>query len=237
MPSTTSSEKKYDLRAPIDEEIIIIDGEARLQGHLNLPEQSLGLVLFAHGSGSGRFSPRNNQVAQFLNQKKVGTLLFDLLTDEESENRDNVFDIPFLATRLKNVTEWINQRPGGDQLALGYFGASTGAGAALWAASELGNRISAIVSRGGRPDLALTKLMYVKVPTLLLVGGEDESVIEMNQTALQLLPQGKLIIISGATHLFEEKGALESVAYYASEWFTTHLTRISTTSPLDKKIA
>jgi dienelactone hydrolase len=221
----------------MDEEITIVDGEAQLKGHLILPDPCLGLVLFAHGSGSGRLSPRNNQVAQFLNQKKIGTLLFDLLTEDEAENRDNVFDIPFLASRLKNVTEWIIQKPGGDQLALGYFGASTGAGAALWAASELGNRISAIVSRGGRPDLALTKLMYVKVPTLLLVGGEDEAVIEMNQTALQLLPQGRLVIISGATHLFEEKGALESVAYYAAEWFTTHLRRGAIAQPSGKKIA
>lgn len=200
----------------------------QFEGFLDVPKHAIGLVVFAHGSGSGRHSPRNQFVAKVLNSRRLATLLFDLLTkDEESLDewtRQIRFDIPLLADRLAGVTRWLAE----GELAgfpLGYFGASTGAAAALVAAARLPRRVAAIVSRGGRPDLAADALRAVKAPTLLLVGGCDYGVIELNQQALKALgcPEKELRIISGATHLFEEAGALEQVADQAAEWFEHYL--------------
>ena len=203
--------------------IQIIDGRSKLPGIISLPENMKGFVLFAHGSGSSHQSPRNLEVAKTLNQSGIGTLLFDLLTQEEGENRDNVFDIPFLARRLVIATEWVETHfPETSDLPWGYFGASTGGGAALWAASELDRKITAVVSRGGRPDMAIPKLKYVSAPTLLVVGGNDLEVIRLNEEALRYLPQGKLALVPGATHVFEEPGALEQVAKQAKNWFLSH---------------
>ncbi|MEZ0390942.1 MAG: alpha/beta family hydrolase [Pseudobdellovibrionaceae bacterium] len=190
-----------------------------LKGFLDLPPSLKGLVIFAHGSGSSRFSQRNQQVASFLNSQGIGTLLFDLLSEMESQDRRLVFQIPLLADRLIAATNWIRRQDSLAQVPLGYFGASTGAGAALWAAAELGSEISAVVSRGGRPDLALEKLSEVSAPTLLLVGDLDTAVIDLNQQALAYLPEGRLRLISGASHLFEEPGTLEEVSQQASQWF------------------
>ncbi len=202
--------------------------EATLEGTLVLPNRADGLVLFAHGSGSSRHSPRNRYVAQVLQAHGIATLLFDLLTRSE-ESIDQYsgelrFDIPFLAKRLVGATKWILNSPDTKDLKVGYFGASTGAGAALMAAAELSNVISAVVSRGGRPDLAGDALELVQVPTLLIVGGDDEPVIGMNREALAKLksPDKKLVIVPGATHLFEEPGTLEEVARIAAEWFSHH---------------
>jgi putative phosphoribosyl transferase len=201
---------------------------ASLEGTLVLPKGADGLVLFAHGSGSSRHSPRNRYVAQVLQAHGIATLLFDLLTQSE-ESIDQYsgelrFDIPFLAERLIGATKWIRNSPDTKDLKAGYFGASTGAGAALVAASELPGIISAVVSRGGRPDLAGDALELVRVPTLLIVGGDDEPVIGMNREALAKLksPDKKLVIVPGATHLFEEPGTLEEVARLAAEWFSRH---------------
>jgi predicted phosphoribosyltransferase/dienelactone hydrolase len=180
-------------------------------------------VLFAHGSGSGRLSERNQYVAGVLQQGGIATLLFDLLTESESEDRRNVFDIPLLARRLREAADWVRQEPGTSELQLGYFGASTGAGAALVAATRNPQGIQAIVSRGGRPDLAADDLPDVQAPTLLIVGGDDAPVIEMNNAALdQLRCEKKMVIIPGATHLFPEPGALEEVADLARDWFAAH---------------
>ena len=204
------------------EDVLIKKGNIVLPGLVSIPAASKGIVIFAHGSGSSRLSPRNQKVAVALTDAGFGTLLFDLLTEEESLDRSNVFDIPLLARRLILTTHWVRQQNFGKNLQLGYFGASTGAAAALWAASELGKEISAIVSRGGRPDLAIPKLAHVTAPTLLIVGGNDEPVIEMNKEALKYLLTGTLIVISGATHLFEESGALEQVSEEAVLWFLQH---------------
>lgn len=210
--------------AAIDREISISAGPNQtLEGHLVAPAAASGLVLFAHGSGSGRRSPRNLQVARVLNEAGMGTFLFDLLTPAESIDRNLVFDIPFLAERLKLATRHVREFEPLRHLPLGYFGASTGAGAALWAAADCGpDEITAVVSRGGRPDLALPRLADVRTPTLLLVGGDDLPVIQMNREALAQLVFGKLIIIRGATHLFEEPGTLEAVADHATSWFSEH---------------
>lgn len=211
-------------------EVIIDISEVALRGSLALPKSPRGLVLFAHGSGSSRHSPRNRYVAHILHTQRIATLLFDLLTQrEESVDRfsgEFRFNIPFLAKRLGGATRWVRSSIGIQDLQLGYFGASTGAGAALMAAAELPEIISAVVSRGGRPDLAGSALGLVHAPTLLLVGEHDEPVIEMNRTALAHLgcPDKKLVIIPGATHLFEEPGTLEEVAKVASIWFRTHFT-------------
>ena len=198
-------------------------GFPKLPGFLETPRDTIGIVIFAHGSGSSRLSPRNRRVAETLNRSKIGTLLFDLLTQEESEDRSKVFDIPLLAERLAMATRWL--LGGVPKYPLGYFGASTGAAAALWAASDLGKQISAIVSRGGRPDLAIPRLSQVSTPTLLLVGSEDTPVIELNQEALKYLSSGELRLIPGATHLFEEPGRLDLVAHHALEWFSRHFFR------------
>lgn len=198
----------------------ITDGRVRLNGSLGVPHDAVGVVLFAHGSGSGRFSPRNQFVARRLQQGGVATLLLDLLSEEEAEDRRNVFDIDLLADRVLMAGAWLADDSRTQHLSLGYFGASTGAGAALQAAARRPASVKAVVSRGGRPDLAERYLPDVTAPTLLLVGGYDEPVIEMNREAYRLLRCPKeLTIIPGATHLFEEPGTLEQVADYALEWF------------------
>ena len=182
------------------------------------------MVIFAHGSGSSRFSPRNNQVAEAFNRRGIATLLFDLLLPEEEGDRRNVFDIKLLAQRLTQAVRWVIAEPDVGNLPIGLFGASTGAAAALVAASVLGDCIGAVVSRGGRPDLAGDALAQVKAPTLLIVGGADFGVIELNQWALERLEGEKRIeIVPGATHLFPEPGALDCVVELAADWFESHL--------------
>lgn len=204
--------------------IEITKGKLALEGILGLPIEPRGVVVFAHGSGSGRLSPRNNFVARHLQQNRLSTLLLDLLTDEEAEDRHKVFDINLLADRLLWAKGWLEADPRTGHLGIGYFGASTGAGAGLQAAVREPSNVKAIVSRGGRPDLAEPYLPSVTVPTLLIVGSHDEPVIEMNQTAFdQLMCEKKLVIIPGATHLFEEPGTLEQVAEQASGWFLQYL--------------
>ncbi len=195
-----------------------------LEGLLSVPTNAPGMIIFAHGSGSGRFSPRNNFVARNLQQEGLATLLLDLLTEEEADDGRKVFDIDLLADRLLLAKGWSETDPQMRHLTLGYFGASTGAGAALQAAAREPSNIKAVVSRGGRPDLAEPYLQSVTVPTLLIVGGHDEPVIEMNQLAYSLLTcDKKLVIVPGATHLFEEPGTLDQVAEYASRWFRRYL--------------
>jgi dienelactone hydrolase len=183
-------------------------------------------VIFAHGSGSSRFSPRNVEVAEALGHRKIATLLFDLLLPEEESDRRNVFDIKLLGQRLLDAVRWVNEQPDAGKLPIGLFGASTGAVAALVAASSLGKRIGAVVSRGGRPDLAGNVLPKVKAPTLLIVGGADLGVIELNQSALKMLGGEKTVeIVPNATHLFPEPGALEAVIELAAGWFERHLVK------------
>lgn len=199
-------------------------GEVSAKGILFIPKKPKGLVIFAHGSGSSRFSPRNSFVADILNDRGFATLLVDLLSEQEEQDRGNVFDIGLLASHLIGVSKWTMKQPGLKNIPAGYFGASTGAAAALEAAAELSGKISAVVSRGGRPDLAVEYLPKVSAPTLLIVGGDDEAVIPLNKTALEKLKSEKqLVIIPGATHLFEEPGALEKVANYAADWFSRYL--------------
>jgi putative phosphoribosyl transferase len=195
-----------------------------LDGFVGLPAGARGLVIFAHGSGSGRLSPRNQHVAAMLRQADFATLLLDLLRPEEERNRANVFDIQLLASRLVSATSWASRSEELSELPVGYFGASTGAGAALVAAAQLGSDIRAVVSRGGRPDLAGDALKDVRAATLLIVGGADEPVIELNQSALaQLQCERNLVIVPGATHLFEEPGTLDQVVDYARGWFEQFL--------------
>jgi putative phosphoribosyl transferase len=195
-----------------------------LEGMLELPQDAQGVVLFAHGSGSSRFSPRNQYVARVLRERCMGTLLMDLLEESESQDRNNVFNIDLLAARVMGADAWLRSNEDTEGLPVGYFGASTGAAAALLAASKLGRNVSAVVSRGGRPDLAMEYLPAVTAPVLLIVGGDDWPVISMNRDALENLPGTKeLKIIPGATHLFEEPGALEQVAQLASEWFSRYM--------------
>ncbi len=196
-----------------------------LAGTLHFPVPANALVVFAHGSGSSRFSPRNMAVANALNTRGIGTLLFDLLTADEEDNRAYVFDIPLLAERLVGVVNWVDRQASLAHLPLGLFGASTGAAAALVAAARLGPRIRAVVSRGGRPDLADAALDAVTAPTLLIVGGLDYGVIELNEQAFARLQAPKEIeIVPGATHLFPEPGTLELVIEHAARWFKRHLT-------------
>lgn len=208
----------------------ITAGPVTLEGNLNLPEGARGIVLFAHGSGSSRHSPRNRYVAQLLNEAGFATLLVDLLTAEEEaidlRTAQLRFDIGLLGARLAGVTDWVVQYPHTQSLQIGYFGASTGAAAALVAAAERPAAIGAVVSRGGRPDLAGRYLPRVRAPTLLIVGGNDFQVIELNRAAFeQLRCEKELVIIPGATHLFEEPGALDQVAQQAREWFQRYLAR------------
>ena len=213
-------------RAIINQKPVHIDaGQVQLEGNLALPEGAKGVVLFAHGSGSSRFSPRNNFVAGELFNAGIGSLLIDLLTPLEDADYENRFDITLLTTRLTAATTWLQKLPATQALSIGYFGASTGAAAALQAAADLGNSIAAVVSRGGRPDLAGEHfLARVSAPTLLIVGGYDNEVIRLNEDAYaQLRCKKELIIVPGATHLFEEPGTLEQVARHAAAWFKRHL--------------
>jgi putative phosphoribosyl transferase len=203
-----------------------------LEGMLVIPPGARCVVVFAHGSGSSRHSPRNTLVAQVLRRAGLGTLLLDLLTKDEDASHETRFDIHLLACRLAATTQWLRAHPHGQNLNIGYFGASTGAAAALQAAATSGPLIGAIVSRGGRPDLAWDALEQVHAPTLLIVGGRDADVIELNQQAYERLNAEKqLVIIPGATHLFEESGALEEVARLAKQWFRRYLQPQSTESP------
>ena len=200
-------------------------GQCTSAGISRCPKEATGVVVFAHGSGSSRHSPRNRYVATVLNQAGLGTLLFDLLTTDEEHDRGNVFDIDLLARRLVDVTRWLRSQPDLERLRIGYFGASTGAAAALWAATEPGADIAAVVSRGGRPDLAAPRLPMVLAPTLLIVGGDDDVVLDLNRQARALLHGARAVSpsIPGATHLFEEPGTLQAAAEAASDWFTRHL--------------
>jgi alpha-beta hydrolase superfamily lysophospholipase len=211
----------------IDESIVILDGSARLQGEWRLPADATGVVLFAHGSGSSRWSPRNQHVAAALRAAGFGTLLLDLLTaDEDAEPRAR-FDIPLLTHRLGAATHWAESRSDASGLAIGYFGASTGAAAALRAAAAPASNVAAVVSRGGRPDLAGGELPRVRAATLLIVGGDDPHVLDLNrQAARRLQCPYRLAIVPGATHLFEEPGALEEVQRLAIEWFDRHLAHL-----------
>jgi putative phosphoribosyl transferase len=209
-------------------EVQIPAGRAALSGNLTIPENAMSLVLFAHGSGSSRHSPRNQFVARTLNGASLGTLLFDLLTPEEEAldiyTREHRFNIDLLADRLVHATKWARQQKETRDLRIGYFGSSTGGAAALVAAAELPQDVGAVVSRGGRPDLAGNALPKVQAPTLLIVGGNDNIVIELNEMARdQMRCEVRVEIIPGATHLFEEAGALEQVAKLASDWFVDHL--------------
>lgn len=210
--------------------VLVKAGSVSLEGNLTIPQGAKGIVLFAHGSGSSRHSPRNRYVASVLQAAGLATLLIDLLTAEEEiidmRTRHLRFDIDLLAKRLVGATDWLQQNPSTENLRIGYFGASTGAAAALVAAAERPEVVSAIVSRGGRPDLAGAALPRVKAPTLLIVGGYDYPVIEMNQSALaQLRTEKQLVIVPRATHLFEEPGALEQVARLATQWFERYLNK------------
>ena len=207
----------------LEDLVKIPSGKAVIEGALVLPEQAKGLVLFAHGSGSSRHSPRNNFVARVLNGRGLGTLLMDLLTPEEDKTYETRFDISLLTQRLLLATEWVRQQTAIRSLPLGYFGASTGAAAALKAAAAEPS-IRAVVSRGGRPDLAGNDLSRVNTPVLLIVGGDDHDVIELNEDAFAKLRSIKeLAIVPGATHLFEEPGTLEEVARIAADWLEKHL--------------
>ena len=198
-------------------------GPVRLPGHLTVPENAPQIVVFVHGSGSSRHSPRNLHVARILNGVGLGTLLFDLLTPEEEHDRANVFDIGPLAQRLTGMTSWLRTQPVAANAAIGYFGASTGAAAALWAAAEPGAGIAAVVSRGGRPDLARPRIAAVTAPTLLIVGGDDEVVLDLNRrTQRELRCENDLAVVPGASHLFEEPGTLDAAAGLARDWFLTH---------------
>jgi putative phosphoribosyl transferase len=213
---------------PDPAEVVLNIGGARLPGTLVVPDRAGGLVVFAHGSGSSRHSPRNRFVAAALNRAGLGTLLVDLLTGNEELSRSYVFNVPLLAARLAGITGWLRSEAATAAIPLGYFGASTGAGAALWAAGASPPLpVAAIVSRGGRPDLAGRRLAHVRAPTLLVVGGADQLVLDLNlQAQQQLTCENRLEVIPGATHLFEELGALEQVADLARDWFTSHFARL-----------
>jgi putative phosphoribosyl transferase len=209
-------------------EVQIRAGRAVLPGNLNIPKEATALVLFAHGSGSSRHSPRNQFVARTLNEARLATLLFDLLTPREEatdmQTREHRFNIQLLAERLVHATKWAKQQEQTSNLRTGYFGSSTGGAAALVAAVDVPQDVGAVVSRGGRPDLAGEALPKVQAPTLLIVGGNDDIVIELNEQARDKMHcEVKLEIIPGATHLFEEPGTLEKVAQFASEWFVKHI--------------
>ncbi len=206
------------VRIPVDDLV--------LEGELDVPIGAIGVVAFAHGSGSSRLSPRNRLVAARLRERRLGTLLFDLLTPEEEGDRANVFDVPLLGRRLATVVSWLHRAQATSALPIGLFGASTGAAAAVWAATEPGCRVDAIVSRGGRPDLAAERLPLVATPTLLVVGGADPVVLGLNRQAAGLLRcEHRLALVPGAGHLFEEPGALDAVAALAGDWLAEHLGR------------
>lgn len=226
-PATVPDDTAADDPPLRDEEVEVRAGPVRLAGHLTVPEGAQAIVVFAHGSGSSRHSPRNRFVASVLNQAGLGTLLFDLLTPTEELDRSNVFDIPLLARRLVDVTAWLRGQPEGRTATVGYFGASTGAGAALWAAAEPDADIAAVVSRGGRPDLAAPRLADVTAPTLLIVGGHDSVVLALNAEAeAQMRCPTRLSVVPGASHLFEEPGTLAAAAELARDWFIDHMTPV-----------
>ncbi|MGR2752572.1 phosphoribosyltransferase family protein [Agromyces arachidis] len=213
-------------------EVAVPHDRIELAADLRVPDRPVGFVVFAHGSGSSRHSPRNRLVAGALQHAGLGTLLLDLLTPHEERDRANVFDIPMLASRLGSAAAWLRARPEAAHLPIGYFGASTGGGAALWAAAEPGSGIAAVVSRGGRPDLAGERLAAVRAPTLLIVGGDDRQVLELNRWAQQrLTAPSELAIVPGATHLFEEEGALAEVAILARDWFDRHFAAAGRADP------
>jgi putative phosphoribosyl transferase len=213
----------------MEQAIKIPVGNVEVEGNMFLPSETGCLIIFVHGSGSSRFSPRNQYVAKEFNKATMGTLLFDLLTPGEEEEDELTaeyrFNIALLTQRLIGVTEWLRVDPQTSKLKLGYFGASTGAAAALIAAAKMPDDVAAVVSRGGRPDLAGQQyLPQVRAPTLLLVGGDDEEVIELNKQAQnQMTNENKLVIVPGATHLFEEPGKLEEVSRFAADWFNRYL--------------
>jgi putative phosphoribosyl transferase len=207
-----------------DEEVQIPAGAVKLAGHIAVPRAVIGVVVFAHGSGSSRHSRRNQYVAEVLNRAGLATLLFDLLTVEEESDRVNVFDVELLGRRLIDVTRAVRTRPAIEGRPIGYFGASTGAAAALWAAAVLGADVGAVVSRGGRPDLAGDRLAEVSAPTLLIVGSRDEAVLDMNRDAqARLRCENELAVVAGASHLFDEPGTLGEAAELARDWFVDHL--------------
>lgn len=224
LPAATPASQEGASDPPQYAEDVELQAElVRLAGNLVIPERALGMVVFAHGSGSGRHSPRNRFVARVLNEARLGTLLLDLLTPEEELSRRNVFDIELLADRLTEATDWLHTQAEAQDLPVGYFGASTGAGAALWAAAEPGAQVAAVVSRGGRPDLAGPRLDKVEAPTLLIVGGLDYAVLTLNRQAkANLWCENRLAVVPGATHLFEEPGTLSAAADLARGWFVGH---------------
>jgi putative phosphoribosyl transferase len=218
--------RREQILQPCDEEVAVIAGRVRLGGHLTVPADAIGIVVFAHGSGSSRHSPRNRYVATVLNAAGLGTLLFDLLTPSEEHDRANVFDVALLARRLADARRWLREQPDVGVLPVAYFGASTGAAAALWASTDHDADIAAVVSRGGRPDLAAPRLGAVTAPCLFIVGGDDTTVLELNRQArAQLRCESELAVVPGATHLFEEPGTLEVAAKLARNWFTGHLAK------------
>jgi putative phosphoribosyl transferase len=222
-----SPPRGWEENALSEETVAILADAIRLEGALAVPESATGMVLFAHGSGSSRLSPRNNRVAGALRRAGMATLLFDLLTEREATARANVFDVDFLARRLHAATVWVRRRAGMRSLPMGYFGASTGAAAALIAAAD-DPTIRAIVSRGGRPDLAKNRLGNVKAPTLLIVGGDDLPVLRLNEEAYeQLRCERQMAVVPGASHLFEEPGTLDEVTRLAVAWFSRHFETVN----------
>jgi putative phosphoribosyl transferase len=208
----------------VDEDVEFDVAGVTLAGRLTVPSGAHGVVLFAHGSGSSRHSPRNRYVAEVLQQARVGTLLFDLLTTAEEHDRRMVFDVDLLAVRLAGATVWVRRHPAVAGLPIGYFGASTGAAAALWAAADPDQDVAAVVSRGGRPDLAIPQLHHVRAATLLIVGSRDTLVLDLNREAQRHLRcENHLAVVPGATHLFEEPGTLAQAAALARDWFSDHL--------------
>ena len=227
LPATADLDDDPPMR---DDEVEIAADTVELAGHLTIPEDARLIVAFAHGSGSSRHSPRNRHVAAILNRSGIGTLLFDLLTTREELDRANVFDVELLAGRLGAATRWLRTQGEARDVPIGYFGASTGAAAALWAAAEPGAEIAAVVSRGGRPDLASSRLALVASPTLLIVGGDDTVVLQLNREAhAQMLCEARVAVVPGATHLFEEPGTLDEAARLACEWFVEHVPRARAT--------
>ena len=222
-PASLSSARVAD--PPVrDEEVELPAGRVELAGHLTVPERPTGLVVFVHGSGSSRYSPRNRYVARVLQEAGLATLLFDLLTSDAEADRANVFAIDLLAERLAHAVTWVRGQPGWGSLPMGLFGASTGAAAALWAAAEPDADVVAVVSRGGRPDLAGPRLERVRAATLLIVGGDDEEVLGLNEAAAaRLRCEHRVVVVPGASHLFEEPGTLRAAAHLARDWFVTHL--------------
>jgi putative phosphoribosyl transferase len=210
-------------------DVLIQAGDRHLPGKLHVPREATGVVAFAHGSGSGRFSRRNRFVAEILQQAGLATLLFDLLEEGEAEDLHNIFDVGLLASRLQSAADWLRRHRQTRAMSVGYFGASTGAAAALVAAARHPAAVKAVVSRGGRPDLAGDQLRAVQAPTLLIVGGDDDAVLQLNEEALHRLRCPKVLaVIPEATHLFPEPGALDEVARLARDWFVRHLVQIPT---------